>query len=283
MVHFNHEPASYISLAVAMAGLIVLFLVLRLRRPRRWPPSPTTPPASAGELDGFISRLAKASWPPKEVAAVLRLKPPGNTPPDMQGFVEATLAHIRRIAPKINAPRLTPRITIEPSSIWAGQFSEENGWVKISVSANFLENPLATRAILCHEICHYVLGAAGIREKETRDNERLTDVAMFVFGLGEIFIAGYERRPIGDYRPGHRLGYLTSDEYAYVRDRVEEAWELGNLMSTAAADLQTRLKAAIPDATVRQRLLTHAQSRNPASSEAELIARVLDEYRRDQR
>lgn len=272
-----------VTFAVALAAVIVIFLVLQSRRPRRWPPSPVTPPASARELDGMITRLAKASWPPREIAERLRLKPTSKTPPDLQGFVEATLAHVRRIAPKANPPRLTPRITIEPSSIWAGQFSEESGWVKISVSANFQDNPLAARAILCHEICHYVLGSAGIKERESTENERLTDVAMFVFGLGDIFLAGYERRPVGDYRPGHRLGYLAADEYAYVRDRVEEAWARGDLMSTAVADLQTLFKAAIPDASVRQRLLSHAQSKAPTASEAELIASVLDEYRRDQR
>ena len=48
----------------------------------------------------------------------------------------------------------------------------------------------AARAILCHELCHYVLLASGIREPTTSENERLTDAAMFVAGIGRYFHDG---------------------------------------------------------------------------------------------
>ena len=41
-----------------------------------------------------------------------------------------------------------------------------------------------------------------------------TDVAMFVFGLGDVFLNGYRSDATRqDYAPGHRLGYLTDAEY----------------------------------------------------------------------
>jgi hypothetical protein len=51
------------------------------------------------------------------------------------------------------------------------------------------------------------------------ENERLTDAAVFVFGLGDIFLAGYQREP-GEYRPGHKLGYLSASEYEYLSGYV---------------------------------------------------------------
>ena len=156
------------ALLIAFAVVLVMLLTLlafRQRRSRRWPPSPAKPPDSAGELDRKIARLARAGWPTREAARGLRLTLSGNLPSDLQGFVEALITHIRRVAPKLNVPHLVPRVTIESSALWAGQFVEEDGWVKISISANFEEHKIAIRAILCHEVCHYVLSASGIKRK----------------------------------------------------------------------------------------------------------------------
>lgn len=90
---------------------------------------------------------------------------------------------------------MTPRVVVERLPDAAGQFVEDDGWVKITVGSEFLREPAAAQAILCHELCHYVLGANGIREPTTKSNERLRDVAMFVFGLGEVFLAGYRTMP----------------------------------------------------------------------------------------
>ena len=66
-----------------------------------------------------------------------------------------------------------------------------------------------------------MLGASGIRESSTLENERLTDVAMFVFGLGDVFLAGYKRSSNKQYRSGHKLGYLTDQEYTFVSQYVD--------------------------------------------------------------
>jgi hypothetical protein len=126
------------------------------------------------------------------------------------------LNHVRRIAPRLNVPMLTPRVSVQGMALAAGIFSEEDGWVKITVDNKFFEDRPAALAILCHELCHYVLSASGIREAETLENERLTDVAMFAFGLGNVFLSGYRRKAGTNYRPGHRLGYLTDAEYEFA-------------------------------------------------------------------
>jgi hypothetical protein len=122
---------------------------------------------------------------------------------------------------------MTPRVVHETLfGNVAGQFVEQDGWVKIVVGATFFDDRAAAHAILCHELCHYVLEANGIREQSTLENERLTDAAIFVFGLGDIFLAGYRRSPNTQYRIGHRLGYLRDDEYGFVNKYV--AWLRGS-------------------------------------------------------
>jgi hypothetical protein len=105
----------------------------------------------------------------------------------------------------------------------AGQFVEdEEGWIKIVVGMNFFDDIPAARAILCHELYHYILGANGIRLSPPIENERLTDVAIFVFGLGDIFLAGYQRAADANYRVGHRLGYLSDNDYAGLNRYVHQ-------------------------------------------------------------
>lgn len=197
-------------------------------------------------------------------------------------LITALLYHVRRIAPALTVPMLTPRLLIEDLPKDAGQFVEQDGWVKIAVGKNFFLDLPAARAILCHEICHYVLEANGIREATAGANERLTDVAMFVFGLGDVFLAGYHRVPDG-YRAGHRLGYLSEAEYRYVRQRVADLRRSGELQPTLEDVWEKRWCAAIPNAQVRQRLLKAQQAKCPAKTQAELIKQILDEYQRDRR
>ena len=133
--------------------------------------------------------------------------------------VSLLLTHVRRVLPNLAVPMMIPRVVVETTTLAAGQFLEQDGWIKISVSTNFFRDERAARAILCHELCHYVLLANGIRQAPTLQNERLTDVAMFAFGLGEIFLDGY-RASATEYRPGHRLGYLSDSEYQFLRGYV---------------------------------------------------------------
>jgi hypothetical protein len=137
-----------------------------------------------------------------------------------RAIVSELLMHVGRVAPALSVPRMTPQITTERLCEAAGQFVEQDGWVKIVVGTNFFNNMPAAKAILCHELCHYVLEANGIRERPTLENERMTDAAIFVFGLGDVFLDGYRRAPNSQYRVGHRLGYLDDNEYRFLNQYV---------------------------------------------------------------
>ena len=237
------------------------------------------------DLDTKIEQLVKRAWGPREDSAgvELVLSPRSLSGLSHDDILAELLRHVRRVAPALSVPMMKPKIVVESIFGAAGQFLVQDGWVKISVGTEFFLNLSAAQAILCHELCHYVLEANGIRESTTLANERLTDVAMFVFGLGDIFLAGYQARPGIEYRRGHRLGYLTDAEYHSVDDAVFELRLSAEAQPTRVAEVQTLLKARISDAAARKRLLEHARKRHPTKSETELIQLVLEAYERDRR
>jgi hypothetical protein len=180
---------------------------------------------NGANLKRKIERLATEAWGAREdiVSNKLALRQESISKlVSPSEFVTSVLRHVGKVSPNLSVPMMTPRVVQERLCEAAGQFVEQDGWVKIVVDPHFFDDQAAAHAILCHELCHYILGANGIREGSILENERLTDVAIFVFGLGDIFLAGYRRKPRTQYRSGHRLGYLTDDEYLFVHKYV--AW-----------------------------------------------------------
>lgn len=272
-------------IVLAAGGFAVRMLLSRGRTS-----SPTLlPQHNAGQanrpnrdIEQMLIGIAKDCWPAgtSEKPANLEFQVL-TTPNDLELFVMELLKHIRKVAPKLSVPETRPRISIEGTALGAGQFAEMGGWVKISVNSSFLLDLPASRAILCHEACHYVLNANGIHLPDNVENERLTDVAMIAFGLGGIFQSGYRRVPKAGYRAGHRLGYLSDEEYAYARERALQLWRSGEWLPAKLTDVQQELTSTIPDENARSRLLEFARSKFPAASELELIEQVLVSYRAD--
>jgi hypothetical protein len=188
---------------------------------------------------------------------------------------------MRRVAPGLDVPVMIPPIQVSPLTEAAGQFVEEDGWVKIVLSPTFASKPYAVQSILCHEVCHYVLEANGIRMKNKEDNERLTDIAMFVLGLGRIFLAGYRDHRHIEYRTGHRLGYLTDAEYKYLEEEVVRLRSAGSLVPTNEDVLLRRLRNRLggDDQKVR-RYLEHARKKYPEKTEDERIRDILIDLER---
>ena len=241
-------------------------------------------PASAN-LKLKIDRLINAAWgTAKEVQRERLLLPVADlTGVSNDALVGVLLKHVRRIAPGLNVPTLVPRIATEPMALAAGMFVDEDGWVKISVDSKFFSDQEAARAILCHELCHYVLLASGIREPTTSENERLTDAAMFVLGLGDIFMTGYQRKAVYEYRTGHRLGYLSDAEYRFVDEYVRVRRSTPERFRSAFEELERRFRAILPDKSVRQRLILAQQKKYPNKSLNELMEVVINEIARDNR
>jgi hypothetical protein len=251
----------------------------------------TAPPAHGRAIEtpgtnlkAKIDRVSKAAWGNREDIARTRLILDrkelcalGN-----EQMIAKMLRHVRQSAPRLNVPRMTPRVVVQPLCNAAGQFVEEDGWVKIAVGSAFFRDAPAACSILCHELCHYVLNASGIRELSRDANERLTDVAIFVFGLGEIFLAGY-RKDADEYRPGHRLGYLTDSEYRSVDRYVRSLRRCRDQFASVEEEAEQRLSRAIHDKGVRSRLLASYQAKYPRKTLAEIIEAILEDLAKDNR
>jgi hypothetical protein len=94
--------------------------------------------------------------------------------------------------------------------------------VRISDRYKKIENirvrGMAVGAVLSHEITHYCIMKKGIL-RDTTDNERLTDLGIFVLGLGKLYFNG--GNPFVDQKQ-EELGYLTMLNKVYAFMKYQE-------------------------------------------------------------
>ncbi len=239
-------------------------------------------------LESQIKELALLSWTTPESFQYSPFVIASNSVSNITNldqFVETLLHHARKTVPGFNVPYLTPRIVVENIQTAAGLFQiDEEGWVTIKVSEEFLQDTSAAQAILAHEICHYILENSSIRKNDFLLNERYTDMCMFVCGFGHIFTSGYKRE-IGqsEYRMGHRLGYLTDAEYQHANGYVIKLrQELGSNAFDRELDLlKKELLRFVPDQATCDRLIAYERNLKPNASEIELYRNAIDRVKRD--
>jgi len=240
----------------------------------------------------MLEELAKLAW--KSFRSVEQLAflldplelPQAREAHDLERVLETILSHARRVAPGLSVPHYVPHVQLVSLTGVGGLFKEEgDGWVSIAVASQFLTQPHTVRAILAHEACHYMLESAEVRKVDRRQNERLTDCCMFVCGLGKVYLAGYRTAPSQlEYRRGHRLGYLTDEEYQFADRYVPEIRRTNTLRLAGEAEaLQQRLAHLLPDARVRDRLLTQARRTHPGKDDAWICQLVIEQLLRDRR
>ena len=213
----------------------------------------------------------------------------------------ALYSHARVWADGLDIPFRVPPLRISQTRRNAGQFNcDEEGWLTIDLSAEFLDVPKAIWLILAHETCHHILSLSGLADNyDTTRNERLTDMAMFVCGFGDLARAGqtFVRRTESGYLSTH-LGYFKPCEYAYayhwvvaVRCANQFAGMDGEhpyypqLKGDCAVsdDPASRLRELIPDAAARKRLFDYFQSKYPAEASKQTTERVIESIERDRR
>lgn len=210
-------------------------------------PQATTSPTSARQpvhvinLESLESQLRELAFKAWTTEASLTHTPFLLNPNDFphicepQKFVELLLCHARNTASGFEIPYMVPHVVVEAIPFAAGLFQvDKEGWVTIKVGSDFFDDKLAAQAILAHEVCHYILENSGIRKSDYLLNERYTDMCMFICGFGQIFQAGYKREMAqNEYRPGHRLGYLTDADFLQSQaDKIfEQAENLESLIS----------------------------------------------------
>lgn len=223
-----------------------------------------------------IDRLISDAWQTGEKIPNLILPTSTTHQLSVEETIRAYLAHIEQVAPGFSVPIRVPRVERTHLADEAGQFVVKDGWVSITLSEELIAQTKTVRAVLAHEVCHYVLNNSGIREDETENNEKLTDLCMFVCGLGEIFIEGYKDEIVHkEYRVGHRLGYLSDAEYQFARRYVKKKWQTAP-QSDVLDQMRKKITARVGDSAITDRLLMDQRRRFPSRSEKELYQGVLD-------
>ena len=207
---------------------------------------------------------------------------------DLDLTLQLLLTHARTVAPGLSVPFKVPLIVwsaLLSESIAGGFAVEGDGWVRIEIHSRWRRNTRVVRAILAHEVCHYILANSGLRLKDTLENERVTDLCMFVCGFGSLFLAGYKSVPNTiEYQPGHRLGYLTDREFEFVSNYISILRELllHELPSKADA-LSSRLRHMTLTRGSAERLVTAYLARHPSESKEDAIEAVSFQLERDRR
>lgn len=165
--------------------------------------------------------------------------------------VRLMLRHAGEIGTGLSIPIFVPRIIYQDTGNNTGGLFEvdEDGYVTISIKSEFKYKNSAIDAVLAHELCHYILNSAGIKRQDTLENEKITDVCMFVLGFGRIFLAGYKEEIFRqNYRYNHKLGYLTDAEYFSLKHEIEKRrndffnLDVRDLIENDVQDLKKQLK-----------------------------------------
>ncbi len=249
-----------------------------------------TPKASADfdNIKASLDRMAQLGWFQEESSWSANFTIDSSELSELDRLdrvVKALLDCARRVAPGFSVPMMVPRVVVESMPAAAGQFEvDEEGWVTIRVSPDFERDLPTARAILAHEVCHYILENRGIRQPNVELNERDTDLCMFICGFGDVFLAGYKRSSArNEYRPGHRLGYLTDAEYQFANHYTKElrVTYRQNLQSELAVLKERLLRKALGDRDRVRRLIEYERQRDRSLSELELYRDAIARFDRD--
>lgn len=276
-------PVCRVNVDPTRAKRVMKWLLLLLSpKPKR---IPIPEEVRFGLLIRQIERLAKDGWMTSET---LREKEFSLNPSKIVGggpekILQEILNHVRRVAPGFSVPYKLPQVRIGSLIQHAGQFSDDHGYASIKVSDGFIMDFPAVRAVLAHEACHYILENSGIKEKDQEQNERLTDACMFVCGLGKLFLDGY-RKEAPQPEDGHRLGYLTDEEYAFAERYVHKVRSSNLLLLPELTEaLASKLVSRVGNQQACERLIKDARRRHPEMSDSELISLVIEELERHRR
>jgi hypothetical protein len=113
--------------------------------------------------------------------------------------------------------------------------------------------------------------------------ERLTDAAMFVFGLGDLFLAGYRKEQSPEYRSGHRLGYLSDAEYQYAAAYVARLRLFPDQFISREQEIEVLLRSAVHDPARRARLIAGYRRKFHSSTATEVAQWIIADITKDNR
>lgn len=250
-------------------------------------PAPTRTPRLTEGDRVELRRLIERAWrfttkPQGPFCLELRPEKPEET-------LKAIYAHAWRWAPGFDIPLSVPKLRfLPPGAGSSGAFAiSEHGWTTIEACSSLKGRPDALARVLAHEACHHFLFHCGLADRvDTRRNERLTELAMFVCGLGEIAIDGETEMAQLGMRADPEQGYLGCAAMLAAQDEVtRRARELttAKVASVVNESLEAEARRAFSDPGQLPRMVQGYARLHPGASRSEILTRMLEDYRRDRR
>lgn len=141
---------------------------------------------------------------------------------DIAEVAKILVNETRKRINKLEVPFRKPRVEFtsflpnnEPGYIEFGEYE-----TIIRIHPNYKDNPFGLASILCHELAHFILDHNGLRKNNTQENEKLTDLFIFVCGQGLIHLQGIiDITTENNQTFENRLGYFSLEEMAYAHVR----------------------------------------------------------------
>ena len=141
---------------------------------------------------------------------------------DVAEVAKILVNETRKRINKLEVPFRKPRVEFtsllpnnEPGHIEFGEYE-----TVIRIHPDYTDNPFALASILCHEIAHFILDHNGLRKDDRNENEKLTDLFIFVCGQGLVHLQGIvDITSENGQTIENRLGYLSLEEMAYAHVR----------------------------------------------------------------
>ena len=273
-------------------------------------PDTARPQRASQEIERLLQELGQRAWrkETRHPAGSFLLAPStlgkGTDAEALRANLRVLYEHARRWAPGLIVPYNVPRVRLSEALANPGQYNvDSDGWVAIDVSTEFASRDQALSVILAHEACHHILDLTGHDDKRDRARtERMTDLAMFICGFGDIVRGGRTsvRQTASGYVSTH-LGYLKASDYDYAYDWVIGARVAnglpgmidsrlaGTAMTTnfhlpdPVERLKRELASRILDGRVRERVIRHYQTRYPSETDDQILKRIIEDYERDNR
>jgi len=191
-------------------------------------------------IEQSLYRLAETAWRSRRTVATTDFVlqpdalPTADNPESMTTTVERMYAHARKWAPGFEVPYRTPKVNVLAVLDSAGQYRVDvDGYLFIEVSERFILQRDAVLGILAHEACHHILDLSGTRSQIRDESERLTDLAAFVCGFGQIILNGQTHiQKVGSVWVTTHLGYLSQQQYRFAQQWVLHAQGLGEASSS---------------------------------------------------
>jgi hypothetical protein len=284
--------------------------------------------ASPRNIEQSLSMLAKTAWSTRRIvpSSDFVLRPERlSQPHSVETMTEAVTQlykHARTWAPGFEIPYRVPKVSVSSLIDSAGQYrADEDGYLFIEIARGFLGSPEAILAILAHESSHHILDLSGIRGSSGDERERLTDLAAFICGFGELILQGHSKvRRVGSAWTQVHLGYHSSEEYRSTQRwvlRVQNLSEVSDADLSRGVGLMGRIRrwfraskgrsGGSPEGRIRphvdmtgqrrqdaltrlggnrqllERLVEHERRRNPTGNELALLDSVIERLERDRR